>query len=76
MAGVYSSNVSLFRIWGSACLLSGRYPSSNAKKKNWNDIEKEAEKELAEEKPEGDEALNKLFREIYGYPGSGGHPAV
>merc|ERR1711869_77543 len=38
------------------------YPSSNTKKKNWNDTEKE----LADEKPEGDEALNKLFRDIYG----------
>merc|ERR1719424_843821 len=35
------------------------YPSSNRTKKDWNSIEKEAESQLAAEKPEGDEALNK-----------------
>ena len=37
------------------------YPSSQGAK-NWGDIEKAIE----EDKPEGDEALNKFFKEIYG----------
>ena len=37
------------------------YPSSQGAK-NWGDIEKSIE----EDKPEGDEALNKFFKEIYG----------
>lgn len=40
----------------------GAYPTSNPNKKKWT------EKDLDEEAdaPEGDEALNKLFKEIYG----------
>merc|ERR1711869_139526 len=49
-----------------AAVTTAVYPSSNKAKKNWNEIEKDAEKELEGEKPEGDEALNKLFRDIYG----------
>jgi hypothetical protein len=41
------------------------YPSSR-KKVNWDEIEKEVEKEEAEEKLTGDAALNKLFQKIYG----------
>lgn len=41
------------------------YPTSNPKKSNWNETDKLCEKQLEEDKPEGDEALNKLFREIY-----------
>lgn len=56
--------------WGDlqkkAAVTTAVYPSSNKAKKNWSEIEKDAEKELADEKPEGDEALNKLFRDIYG----------
>ena len=35
-------------------------------KKDWDSIESGLKKEEEEEKPEGEEALNKLFRDIYG----------
>merc|ERR1719353_67542 len=34
--------------------------------KNWDAIETDLKKKEEEEKPEGEEALNKLFRDIYG----------
>ena len=34
--------------------------------KDWDSIESGLKKEEEEEKPEGEEALNKLFRDIYG----------
>ncbi len=36
------------------------YPTSNTKKRDWSKNE-----DADDEKPEGDEALNKLFKEIY-----------
>ena len=42
------------------------YPTSNKNKTNWDQIDKNIKKDLAKEKPEGDEALNNLFKEIYG----------
>jgi len=42
------------------------YPSSSKNKKNWDNIETDCEKELKAEKPEGDGALNDLFKQIYG----------
>ena len=38
------------------------YPSSSKKKKDWANIDKEIEKESSKDKPEGDEALNGLFK--------------
>ncbi|CAG8505053.1 13078_t:CDS:2 [Ambispora gerdemannii] len=40
------------------------YPSSARKAKNWDELEREISKE--KEKPEGEEALNVLFQQIYG----------
>merc|ERR1712176_1043665 len=42
------------------------YPTSNKQKKDWSTIDKECDDELKKEKGEGEDALNKLFREIYG----------
>ena len=53
---------------GSAALNSGSapaYPSSSKNKKNWAQVDKAIEKESANDKPEGDEALNGLFKQIY-----------
>ncbi|CAK0841574.1 unnamed protein product [Prorocentrum cordatum] len=41
------------------------YPTSNKAKRDWSQIDREIDAELKAEKPEGDEALNKLFKEIY-----------
>jgi len=38
------------------------YPSSSKTKRNWDNIDKEIEKQTAKDKPEGDEALNGLFK--------------
>jgi suppressor of G2 allele of SKP1 len=42
------------------------YPSSSKQKRDWSQIDRDMETELKSDKPEGDEALNTLFREIYG----------
>lgn len=41
------------------------YPSSAKKKVDWNKLDKEVALDSAYEKPEGDDALNKLFKAIY-----------
>jgi len=41
------------------------YPTSNKSKRNWSQIDREIEEELKNEKPDGDQALNKLFQQIY-----------
>ena len=38
------------------------YPTSSKQKKDWGKLDKEIEKDLAKEKPEGDAALNSLFK--------------
>lgn len=43
-----------------------KYPSSCKKTKDWNKVEKEIEKQEADEKPESEDALNALFQKIYG----------
>lgn len=42
------------------------YPSSSKVKRDWDAIDKEIERETENEKPEGDAALNGLFKQIYG----------
>ena len=41
------------------------YPTSSKKKQDWGQIDKQIEKDFANEKPEGDAALNTLFKQIY-----------
>lgn len=38
------------------------YPSSSKQKKNWDKVDAEVSKELSKDKPEGDAALNDLFK--------------
>lgn len=40
-------------------------PKPYSSNRNWDQIDRDIEKELASEKPEGDQALNGLFRQIY-----------
>ena len=41
-----------------------KYPSSSGK--DWNKITSNIEKELEDDKPEGEAALNQMFQKIYG----------
>lgn len=41
------------------------YPTSSKNKKNWDEINKDLKKQESTEKPEGDAALNALFKQIY-----------
>ncbi len=41
------------------------YPTSSKQKKDWTKVDSEMSKELTKEKPEGDSALNDLFKQIY-----------
>merc|ERR1719198_1215117 len=41
-------------------------PSAYSSKKDWDSIDRGAQKEADEDKPEGEAALNKLFQDIYG----------
>ena len=42
------------------------YPSSSKVKRDWGALDREIENELKDDKPEGDAALNGLFKQIYG----------
>lgn len=42
-----------------------QYPSSSKVKKDWSQIDRDIEADLKAEKPEGDAALNSLFKQIY-----------
>lgn len=50
---------------GSAASADKSYPTSSSKKKDWNAVEREINAEEESEKPQGEEALFKLFRSIY-----------
>mmetsp|Transcript_68710 Transcript_68710/g.109020 ORF Transcript_68710/g.109020 Transcript_68710/m.109020 type:complete len:387 (+) Transcript_68710:58-1218(+) len=41
------------------------YPSSSKVKRDWSQIDKDIEADFKKEKPEGDAALNNLFKQIY-----------
>jgi len=41
------------------------YPTSNKQKRDWSQIEQDIDSQLKNEKPQGDEALNTLFKQIY-----------
>ena len=41
------------------------YPTSSNKKKDWNQIDKDIDRDLNKDKPEGEEAMNSLFKQIY-----------
>lgn len=41
------------------------YPTSNKAKRDWSQIDKDLQAEIKAEKPEGEEALNTLFKQIY-----------
>lgn len=43
-----------------------KYPSSCKKVKDWDKVEKEIEKQEAQEEPEGEAAVNALLQRIYG----------
>lgn len=38
------------------------YPTSSKKKKDWSKVDQDIEKEMSKEKPEGDAALNDMFK--------------
>jgi len=41
------------------------YPTSSKQKRDWSQIEQDIDSQLKNEKPQGDEALNTLFKQIY-----------
>jgi len=43
-----------------------KYPTSGKKNVDWEDLEQNVKKQEADEKPEGEAALQKLFQSIYG----------
>jgi len=45
---------------------SHKYPSSSHYTRNWDKLVTEIKKEEKEEKPEGNEAMNRLLQQIYG----------
>ena len=48
-----------------ASTAAGKAPRPYASHRDWEQVEKEIAKELEQEKPEGEDALNKLFQDIY-----------
>lgn len=49
----------------SAAPKQSNLPKAYATQKDWNNLDRELEEELAKDKPQGEEALNVLFRDIY-----------
>ena len=43
-----------------------KYPSSSHYTRNWDKLVSDIKKEEKDEKPEGNEAMNKLLQQIYG----------
>ena len=45
---------------------ANKYPSSSHYTRNWDKLVSDIKKEEKDEKPEGNEAMNKLLQQIYG----------